>query len=74
MRMFDFDCRGCGASFEALVASEHESPPCPACGSTMVERQAVARLAVHSRKGPHGRVIDLSSHACPCSSRPARAR
>jgi len=65
MRIFDFDCAACGATFEALVGSDAQTPPCPTCGSTAVARNPVVRVAVHARKGPRGRVIDLSSHTCP---------
>lgn len=74
MLMFDFTCRGCGESFEALVDSKYDVPPCPACDSPQVERDAVVRVAVRAPRGPRGRVIDLSSHACPCPGRPARKR
>lgn len=73
MRIFDFDCAACGENFEALVGSEVQTPPCPKCGSSEVARCPVVRVAVHARKGPRGRVIDLSSHACPCGDRPKRA-
>lgn len=73
MRVFDFDCAGCATTFEALVGSEAETPPCPTCGSRAVARRPVVRVAVHTRKGRRGRVIDLSSHACPCARRAERA-
>ena len=58
------------AEVEALVGSEVQTPPCPTCGSSAVARNPVVRIAVHARKGPRGRVIDLSSHACPGPGRP----
>ena len=73
MRMADFECAACGAGFEALVGSPAERPPCPQCGNVEVTRRPVLGVAVHARKGPRGRVIDLSSHACPASARSRRA-
>lgn len=39
MPLYDFQCQceGCGETFEALV-KPNEQPPCPACGSTLVQK------------------------------------
>ena len=37
MPLFDFRCRACGDAFEALVRPP-AVPPCPACGSSELER------------------------------------
>ena len=37
MPLFDFRCRACGGTFEALVRPQAE-PACPACQSTNLER------------------------------------
>jgi putative FmdB family regulatory protein len=36
--IYDFACRACGEPFEELTKAD-ETPPCPACGSTDVERR-----------------------------------
>ena len=38
MPLFDFRCRSCGKTFEALVRAG-EMPACPGCGSADLERQ-----------------------------------
>ena len=37
MPLYDFRCRGCGATFESLVRPGH-APACPSCASTDLER------------------------------------
>ena len=41
MPLFDFSCRACGQTFEALVRPGHE-PSCPSCGAVDLERQLSA--------------------------------
>jgi putative FmdB family regulatory protein len=36
--LFDFTCRGCGHTFEALVRSQDPAPACPSCRSADLER------------------------------------
>lgn len=38
MPLFDFTCRGCQNTFEALVRAGHP-PVCPGCGGTDLEQQ-----------------------------------
>lgn len=37
MPIFEYQCQ-CGNQFEALVRPGRQSPPCPACGSSELER------------------------------------
>jgi putative FmdB family regulatory protein len=48
MPLFSFRCTACDNAFESLVRSD-ETPECPACHSTALEKQ-VSRIA------PEGRV------------------
>ena len=66
MRIYDFGCTACGGTFEAFVRSEGDVPPCKQCGSTDVARRQVSQVAIRTRKNRRGRVVDLSSNACPC--------
>ena len=47
MPLFDYSCRGCGHTFEALVRGD-ESPACPECESADLERM-FSMPAVHSQ-------------------------
>jgi putative FmdB family regulatory protein len=38
MPIYEFQCEGCGAAFEELVAAGTESVPCPECGSERSRR------------------------------------
>lgn len=38
MPIYDFECGDCGERFEELVRRE-ETPPCPRCSGTRVERR-----------------------------------
>lgn len=38
MPIFEFVCASCGKSFEEIIAANAKFPPCPACGSTSVEK------------------------------------
>ena len=46
MPLYEYSCRACGHSFEALIRS-HETPSCPACTSSDLER-LVSHFAVDS--------------------------
>jgi putative FmdB family regulatory protein len=37
MPIFEYQCRGCGHQFEALVRKS-DTPACPACSSTALEK------------------------------------
>ena len=50
MPLYDFQCRGCGARFEALVREGYE-PVCRACGSTDLERLMPGSFSVKSGGG-----------------------
>lgn len=68
MRVLDFHCAACGGSFEAFLRSDSDEPQCPQCGSARTMRQPVLQMAAHTRRTRRGRVIDLSSNACPCAA------
>jgi putative FmdB family regulatory protein len=38
MPIYEFECEGCGAVFEELVAAGAEAVPCPGCGSERTRR------------------------------------
>jgi len=38
MPIFEYQCRGCGKEFEALVRPGSPSPACPACQSADLEK------------------------------------
>ncbi|MBL8276821.1 MAG: zinc ribbon domain-containing protein [Pelomonas sp.] len=44
MPLFDFQCSACQAQFEKLVRSG-DTPACPHCGSTALNKLEVSRLA-----------------------------
>ena len=46
MPLYEYSCRGCGHSFEALVRSQ-DTPACPSCGATDLER-LISSFAVDS--------------------------
>lgn len=66
MPMFDYECRHCGHQFEELVR-RGETPPCPGCQSTRVEKQMSAP-AGHVAGGGCRR----ESGTAPCSPPPGR--
>ena len=69
MPIHDYRCEACGESFEFLTLSSDESVACATCGSDRVARQVVSRIAVRGANQRRGRVIDMSSGACPCHAR-----
>ncbi|PZP36587.1 MAG: FmdB family transcriptional regulator [Roseateles depolymerans] len=48
MPLFDFRCEACQAEFERLVR-QGDTPTCPNCGSAMVTKLLVSRLAPAGR-------------------------
>ena len=59
MPLFSYHCAGCTIEFETLVIGE-ETPECPSCGSTRLEKQL-------SRVAPEPRVPEPvgACAACP---------
>jgi len=39
MPLFDFRCRACGTTFEALVRAQDAAPQCPKCSAVDLEKQ-----------------------------------
>ena len=72
MPLYDFQCADCGQAFEDFAPASPDATTaptaCPECSSQAVERQLVARVAVRTSARHTGRVLDLSSGACPCSA------
>lgn len=66
MRVLDFHCDDCGASFEAFLRSIDESQQCPECGSSSLSRQPTLQLSIRTGSTRRGRLIDMSSGSCPC--------
>jgi putative FmdB family regulatory protein len=50
MPLYDFTCRACGATFEALVRPPHTTV-CPSCASADLERLANTSFAVKAGSG-----------------------
>ncbi len=38
MPIYEFECEGCGARFEELVAVDSAGPACPSCGAERARR------------------------------------
>ncbi len=72
MPVFDYLCEECGESFEFLSLTRGETVECPSCGSQRAARQVVSRMSVRGRNQRRGRVVDLSSGACPCGGHARR--
>ena len=68
MRVYDFRCDDCSTSFEAFVRSVDEPRECPQCGSSRSTLRPNLQVAIHTSNTRRGRVIDMSSNACPCGS------
>lgn len=66
MRVYDFKCDGCGASFEAFLRSLDEARECPQCGSSRSTLLPNLQISINTSGTRRGRVIDMSSNACPC--------
>ncbi|MFV0444752.1 MAG: FmdB family zinc ribbon protein [Planctomycetaceae bacterium] len=59
MPLFEFRCGECGRQFELLVRN-HESPTCPACSATRLEKLMSAPAAPQA-----GGSLPITSGACP---------
>ncbi|MFM8536111.1 MAG: FmdB family zinc ribbon protein [Acidimicrobiia bacterium] len=47
MPIFEYQCKGCGKEFEALVLPTTGAPACPACKSTELDK-LISRPAIKS--------------------------
>ena len=47
MPLFEYACKECTAQFEVLVRTSSETPECPSCHSTSLERR-LSTFAAHS--------------------------
>jgi putative FmdB family regulatory protein len=52
MPIFEYQCKGCGKEFEALVLPTTAAPACPACKSAELEK-LISRPAIKS-ESTHG--------------------
>jgi putative FmdB family regulatory protein len=63
MPLFEYACRECAHQFEALVRGS-ETPECPACHATSLERK-LSRFAAHTNGAASASV---ASAAGPCGA------
>ncbi len=69
MPYFNYSCDNCGEAFEALTQRDGADVQCPACGGGRLTRQIGTHIAMMTSAQQTGRVMDLSSGACPgCSN------
>lgn len=66
MRVYDFKCDDCGTPYEAFLQTVDEARQCPQCGSSRSTRQPNLQISINTSGTRRGRVIDMSSNACPC--------
>jgi putative FmdB family regulatory protein len=64
MPLFEYLCRECSHQFETLVRGS-ETPACPACHTTALERR-MSTFAAHSRDG--GSMPKRVESFSPCGS------
>lgn len=69
MRVYDFGCEDCGTAFEAFLRSAEDPRQCPRCGSERSTQRPTLHISISTSGTRRGRVIDMSSQACPCGSR-----
>ena len=64
MPLYDYNCQGCGHTFEALVRSS-STPACPQCGSTALDK-CLSRIApagkIEAIRMSHRRVAAAQGH------------
>jgi putative FmdB family regulatory protein len=65
MPLYEYACKTCANEFEALVRSS-ETPECPACHGTALERR-LSVFAAHTSGAP-GRMTSPSPSSGPCGS------
>lgn len=69
MPYFNYSCNDCGEEFEALTHRDGADVQCPDCDGERLTRQVGTRISMVTSAGQTGRVMDLSSGACPgCSN------
>lgn len=61
MPIFEYRCKKCETTFEALVPNEKYKAPCETCGSIQVEKQ----LSTFSTSVTESRPTPCSSGGCP---------
>lgn len=71
MPLYAFHCQDCAHEFETLARFE-ETPACPACGATHVER-LLSLIARPAAGGDAGESCGAMSGGAPCPSCPALA-
>ena len=69
MPYFNYSCDDCGEDFEALTHHNGADVQCPFCAAGQVTKQVSSRISMVTSAQQTGRVMDLSSGACPgCSN------
>ncbi len=63
MKLYDFQCNGCGRRFEELVRDVAEAR-CPACSSTDVAKQLSAFCVAGSRGEPASQATGACGPCC----------
>jgi putative FmdB family regulatory protein len=72
MPFYNYQCNACEDTFQTLVmgGGDADAEPCPSCGSKKVTRQVSSFSVRGTNLQKRGRVVDMSSGLCPCSSHP----
>jgi putative FmdB family regulatory protein len=75
MPLHDFACRACDTTFEELTKPD-ELPPCPACGSTRVDRllSVPARPPKFGLRGGDARRSEAARRAAREKKRESRGK
>ena len=66
MPLFEYACKGCDHKFEALVRAS-ETPECPACHGTELQRQ-LSTFAAHTGGGSASGLREFAPSAGGCGS------
>ena len=71
MPIYEYRCKNCGKQVEILVRSGmNDSPACPDCGSTLLERLLSVPYVMTGESRPAGRTCCGQEERCetpPCS-------
>ena len=67
MPIYEYDCRGCGHSFELLVASDGKGARCPQCKSARLNRK-FSVFSAHQGTAPSA-TESCAAVGCPAAAR-----
>jgi len=65
MPLYEYDCKGCHARFEALVRADGEVPRCPKCGGKRLEKRFSTFAAATKGGSGGGEPPVCGQGACP---------